>query len=175
MVVRPDDGLDIAAPDAEAAAIGVEDRGDVRPGRHLGGGLDERHNPGRIVFPVATDTQIEHDVAVAVGDEEAVDGSVDAVEAVELGLPEELGVQVEKIIPGERSVSLPEIFSKAFLSRWNSDVRVDDPDIHSRRGIGDLEVWRGLGNGQVGSVHVCNLILLNNKNTCRHLVHSLAG
>ena len=96
VVVRPDHGFDVGAADVKAAAVRVEDRRHVRSRRDRRRGIDERHNLRRVVLPVTADAQVEYDVAVAIGDQEAVDRCTKTGETLQLGLQEELWVQVKQ-------------------------------------------------------------------------------
>lgn len=98
VVVRPYDGFDVRAADVQAAPVRVEDRGHVRSRRDHCCCFDERHDLRRIVLPVSADAEVEHNVVVAIGYQEAVYGCVKTIESLELGLPEELWVQVDKCI-----------------------------------------------------------------------------
>ena len=99
--VRPDDGFNVAAADVEPAAVGVEHGGDVEWSGVDGRGLsDERYDSRGVVLPVGADAQVEENVAVAVRYQVGVYGRVRAVEACDLRLQEELGVDVDECVPG---------------------------------------------------------------------------
>lgn len=92
----------------QAARVVIEHVGDVDTGRrHLRGGLDQRHNARRVLFPVRADTQVEQDVPGATGDEEAVYGRMEGSDA-------RVGLRLHK----ERRVDQQERFA---LKRFRRD------------------------------------------------------
>ena len=68
VVVGPDHRVDVFAAYVQSAAVGVERRGDVGPGRDYRGGLDDGDGFGSGVFPVRAHAEVEYDVVVVVGD-----------------------------------------------------------------------------------------------------------
>ena len=81
-----------------------------------------------------------------------------AVETFELGLPEELWVNVEECITKDwkeitsASLRVPSC-NQCVLNTWNYDIRVNNSDIYCRCGIGYVEFWRGFGSSKVSRVH----------------------
>ena len=68
VVVGPDHRVDVFAAYVQSAAVGVERRGYVAPGRDYRGGLDDGDGFGSGVFPVRAHAEVEYDVVVVVGD-----------------------------------------------------------------------------------------------------------
>lgn len=99
VAVGPDDGLDVRAAHRRAFVPGggggvfVEDRGHVLGRVALRGAPDEVDRLGGVPVPVSPHAEVEKNMTVSVGDQEAVDGHVEAVEPFDLGLPEEWRAQ----------------------------------------------------------------------------------
>lgn len=110
VVVRPDDSFDVGAADVQAALVGIEHRHHVRSRRHHCSRLDQGDHCGCGVPPVRADAEVEHHVLAAVRDQEAVDGRVEAREAVNLGLPEEPWVQSDRGVSAIVSVARDQTF-----------------------------------------------------------------
>ena len=76
VVVRPDDGADVFASDAQAGVVGVQECVYVCFHVDFNDHVDDLDCGGWEVFPVLTHSQVEQDVLVAMGDEETVDGCI---------------------------------------------------------------------------------------------------
>ena len=93
VVVRPDDSFDIGAADVQAAIVRIEHRRHVRSCRYHCSCLDKGDHFGCVVPPVWADAEVEYHVLAAVRYQKTVYGHVEAREAIDLRLPEEVWIQ----------------------------------------------------------------------------------
>jgi len=92
VVVRPNYGFNIRTPNcgfvlAYTVRMGIQDFRHILFGVALGRLPNQINHLGSIVVPIASDAEVEENVAVSMGDEEAIYRHVDAVEPFQFGPP----------------------------------------------------------------------------------------